>query len=566
MRSDGCENQMGHVARRSEQRRFIIQRHGSSTGHRCAERKMLKKAGYDTNVADLNNGYLVPSVTKYKTLLHDRREGLSMRSTTRSGIIGSITVQEKMTWTLREALRQKQRTFLRGAKCIAVNQDAGKGRTQIRIHAVNHSLESMWFMLALRQNTGTTGVDCMNATLAAIHDFCTPQVSPPRGVTVTTIAGAPDDALLAHMKDTVRAFCSDAGSDEILGIRLLIERGGFVRARHVLDKTHAWGRVVEKPQNADAFLQAVFNFWIADSGSVTNMIQHSPDIKRIFNRHVANVAEPTVKGRRVRSLSFSKIRFNSTAKPSGRAILWFEAVVATCYEVRVIRKGRVPAKTAQSFLSWIGSEKLLQMAMLADANVEALAQLRAFDTEASGAAALKSGLEHFLARIEFLFVEKGCGMADVGYTSIAIQILRRGFEIQVDATEWRQLRYSDEEFKTCCKRMVGWVRLVVKGLKAEFGGYELLFAWHIFDDALLKETEDDVDWGTSVLRVATSYGLDPTRLATEIGEVVPFVHRAKLRKPTAAVHEVCVDGFFAGLAEGLVVPNLYEALGHYLLH
>ena len=137
-----------------------------------------------------------------------------------------------------------------------------------------------------------------------------------------------DENLLQHVKDVVMVLCTDGGPDEVRGMRLL-RRDIFTNATHVLDKTHAACRIIEKPQKAEPFLDEVFDYWIYKNDSITNMIEHSPDIKETVARHVSNVVLPVVNPNRVRSLSFCKPRFNSTSKPTGRAILWVEALIAT---------------------------------------------------------------------------------------------------------------------------------------------------------------------------------------------------------------------------------------------
>eukprot|EP00973_Karenia_brevis_P094478 12422704-Karenia_brevis.AAC.1 len=85
------------------------------------------------------------------------------------------------------------------------------------------------------------------------------------------------------------------------------------------DPTHASGRFL-KVWTADHFLGAVFDLFIGHKGSIISLIQYSPDIQRIFAKHMGDSDgnSQVCQSSKISSVSFKKHRFNSAQEPLSR--------------------------------------------------------------------------------------------------------------------------------------------------------------------------------------------------------------------------------------------------------
>jgi len=128
---------------------------------------------------------------------------------------------------------------------------------------------------------------------------------------------------------------------------------------------HCTARLTRNPWEADSYLNETFNAFIEGPESIVKTAVHSPDIKSIFQNRVQQMetAGDLVAGR-IRDLSSAKQRFSSTQKPLGRFVLYFDAVVATAYELQTRREGTAHGKRGTHFLASIDEERTLTLAML----------------------------------------------------------------------------------------------------------------------------------------------------------------------------------------------------------
>ena len=237
--------------------------------------------------------------------------------------------------------------------------------------------------MGLVSDMGTTSHDLKNATEAIIREFCTCRVAPPR-VSQAKCEAKFDAELYDHITKSVIGLDADGASDEQRALRLLQE-ALFPNCLLLKDKTHATRRFLSRPWDADVYVKWLLAAFISGPESVCEMIQHSPDIQSMFNRHVNAVKNSFVNGTRIRNLKHAKHRFDSLQKPLQRFLLWLDAMWATAVEVACARKGRDPGKIATTFLDRLngeeGAEALIQLAMLADAADETMIVTRFFDTE-----------------------------------------------------------------------------------------------------------------------------------------------------------------------------------------
>ena len=132
-------------------------------------------------------------------------------------------------------------------------------------------------------------------------------------------------------KICLKVFVADAAADEIkagqtaqaFGSVKAVSKLGFRNLRHVLrDKTHASGRVLKRPFNADAFLAALMRSWVTSKTSPASIIQWSDVFSEHFNKAIQMMENSPVMSKFIRDLGFAKHRYNSLSKPLSRIILF----------------------------------------------------------------------------------------------------------------------------------------------------------------------------------------------------------------------------------------------------
>ena len=162
---------------------------------------------------------------------------------------------------------------------------------------------------------------------------------------------------------------------------------------------------------------------------------------------VRRLKECPFRANRIRDLQSAHHRHSSVARPLGRFVALFDAMLGTAQEsfgllrlkiwvlvftiyhcknlftgmvvFRILSKKTMP-KTVQccrEFLSQISSTDLLLLAMMADASDEELSLLRQFDQSYLPTSDVRSLVQNFLSKIEFLFL--CAGATKTGFTAYA---------------------------------------------------------------------------------------------------------------------------------------------------
>ena len=155
---------------------------------------------------------------------------------------------------------------------------------------------------------------------------------------------------------------------------------------------------------ADPYLWWVFRLFVCKTGSPAKLVQHSPARSDLFATHVNALETCPVSGSRIRKMKYVKCRFNSTAVPLQRSMLFFEATWRFCIDVVASRAGSDPAKDAGQFLTSLTEEAVVQAAMMAEGADEHLLVRRFFDKEGWDATSVGSELHNFLSRPEHVFI------------------------------------------------------------------------------------------------------------------------------------------------------------------
>ena len=230
-----------------------------------------------------------PSVEEFRKCLERRAKRESLRKSP----VGCIK-EWRLTWCLAEANKDQLMKLLRHVKSTTVSQDAQGQLLSVRFLSALDSKSSDAFvsgLLGLVNDWGAGSVDLSMAVRKAVQRLFIARWKPPRG-------WQGPRPLLRN----VRSFCqsvhfvaSDAAADETKAIRILAGRDHActaastalfpnVRSR-VRDSVHAAGRFTPK-WKVVPFLQETFMKYIRGNQSLTSVIWHSKDNKRLLNFHV----------------------------------------------------------------------------------------------------------------------------------------------------------------------------------------------------------------------------------------------------------------------------------------
>ncbi len=213
------------------------------------------------------------------------------------------------------------------------------------------------------------------------------------------------------------------------------------------------------------------------------IIENSDVHKATFERFVCEIERsPTADSVIQRAaLKTAKYRFESCATPMGRFVLWNDAVISTHMHIMRTRAGRREAKKSEDVLTFLDDERVLTVAMIADAGDEVLCLKRVTDTEACDPAEIKAACQALLKRIDFLFVQGKC--VHYGYTRHALGLLSkpRTIALRTGPKSFGSHRgVSAAIVERCLQRMRVWVWLAVTTMKAELPHWEVTLAFTIF--------------------------------------------------------------------------------------
>ena len=454
-----------------------------------------------------------PSVKDFEAIYKGLNERMSFRKVAPE-VARSRSKAIKMGWCLKEAILARRREQMRQAECIAIHQDGAGRHHAIMYTAVDSCLEITRGTLGIGRDVGGAADDIADAMTKMVIRFCTKNDALVPGVQAKLRL---DTHLAVRVFEKTILFDADGASNEQLA-GVLAAKGMFLNLKErVKDKTHASRRITGKAWSSDPRIWEVFDFLVTSKHSVTRLVENSDDIKSIFNKY-AQQAHNSLDGRRVRSMQFSKERFDSTSKPAARIVLWFEALVATCIEVSTTRTGQ-PQNRANEFLAWVTESRLLTMALIADASDEALGVTRFLDADHYDVAEAPSYLDNFLRRLHAMFLDEGCW--SVGYTKFALGQLKREIVFTVKGARrgiGGEGAITPAVQEECLKPFKAWVKQVHNQFDAEFSELELWSAFTVFDLTLVKTFDASILVGRRdqwLRRLARVYEVDCVTFANE---------------------------------------------------
>ncbi len=263
------------------------------------------------------------------------------------------------------------------------------------------------------------------------------------------------------------------------------------------------------------------------------LVAHSEVYKHTFSTFVKKMRRegrrcPTSKSARtIRHLRACKVRFESCTKPMGRCILYLSALLSTLIHVSLTRRGQRDAGVAEGHLQFIDNERVLTLAMLADAGDESLMLARYYDTGRHDPATALQKQDEFRMRIDFLFVRGKC--FTTGFTNYALEVLRRPYTVIVRNTpKTIGGGVSDVVRKRCLQRMQCWVWLATSTIRTEFPKWDITQCLTVFNlDVGDAQGESGRNRDMHVDRLAQILRLPPECLRAELDDVLPVAFQVK---------------------------------------
>ena len=259
--------------------------------------------------------------------------------------------------------------------------------------------------------------------------------------------------------------------------------------------------------------------------SVVQIIWNSHVFKEWFQNNCKHVETYDGQGNQVKNLKASKHRFESFQKPLGRLLLWLPAVIWTMHQITTEREGTTEATTMLQWVKHLSAEKLLMLAMMADASDEGLCLIRQVDDESTDIASLQSLVVCFLERTEMLFEQGGC-LQVMGYTRHIVSILEGdcGLHALVGEHVLALKAPSQVVISRCLERMRCWRKLACAVIQAEFPDCYLLSSFAVFDvnncdgNRNLSTTTE-----TQIQRLAKAFKVDLHHLRAQVEQLRPVV-------------------------------------------
>jgi hypothetical protein len=147
-----------------------------------------------------------------------------------------------------------------------------------------------------------------------------------------------------------------------------------------------------------------------------------------------------------------------------------------------VRRNTDEATLCKSFLTWVTTERLVQLAMLADAGDESIALTRICDREGIPTEDLPYHIQNFLDRINMLFVDGA--VVKSGYTAYMISLLRGPSLVLCVGNKLISVGGADSVtpalVQRCVLRLGCWTKMAQSVVEAEFPNFRIFTAFSLF--------------------------------------------------------------------------------------
>jgi hypothetical protein len=202
---EACQNSLAN---------WQLQRHARSQVHRQAVLHLLGVSVGPTG------GCLsgAPTMDSFRQLLLRMEEGEGERASARRQSGAKCSRKSRnMRWAIVEALREKDRAFLRKCTTIVLMRDERHTRLLVRYCASDKHLNVRRGFLGQTRGAGGTGSDIVSATSRVLRIFCTQKSGLPPGGRGTP---ACDKGLLRHIQDRIEILVADSAASELLAANI----------------------------------------------------------------------------------------------------------------------------------------------------------------------------------------------------------------------------------------------------------------------------------------------------------------------------------------------------------
>jgi hypothetical protein len=524
----------GNCAVRKPKKSQLVKHHESGR-HKRSTHQFLQLRGLDA----AGDSVAAPSVEEFAQLLQRIR-----RTELEAPRRGSYRKHTTMAWCLYEAHREVERKVLAKAVCVSLVQDASvRGPLLLTRYVACGPLlqRSSGIMRIARSGKHSGAQHLADAVLGSIREMATkgrkhacmyrPRQKPRRLV-----------AFARHLAAIVEVFVADGAADEQLAGRMLQRHSARASLNQTLpnlrlvvrDKPHAARRLLQRTLPKDTFINEMMKALLWSSGSLARLVQHSAPHQEAFRRHqIRHLARAA---KTLKNLSYAEHRFDSTARPLGRMVVHFEALVLTANDI--IRE-RAPKskdhKGANRALELLNTESMLQLGMVADACEIVVRFVRFLDKECFDISALPCHIQVLQASATDLFIRGGC-LKHSGYTRHMLELIRKPRLVLLSGGRPKTLGDvsgpSDSMVARCLGRMTNWWKLAEAVLRAEFPDWDLLLqfsAFHVPRDLAISE-------GTlnQMRKLSDFLGLDADSVIAEYDHLCPVANKFATQSPNAA--------------------------------
>ena len=358
-----------------------------------------------------------PSMEEFRDLWRTLRKTRRLEHPERKSGACRMKNSKKM-YCLAEAVRSRDRAFLRTSSCTSLTQDVStKGhRLLSRFASTNPSLECRQGILGMVRMKAGGHKSLLKATAEILVQASTAMwQAPPRDNRAdrphSKTAATTDRNQLENLRLTTKVWNTDFGADEFLAgkesccptagaVRPLLPNIEFVNR----DRAHGSRRVVMRPWLADPYAQALHQL-VTGQCSMMSCIQHSAAAKAWYQEYQKHMPKPIVKVQR--DMSLARHRFESASKPLAIECLTFHAVNMTAARFWTERqaRGKVGRDHLLAFTGEEGVERAIQMGMLADFALEGYHLTLFNDRERADPALLPHVATVYISTIKVLFVD-----------------------------------------------------------------------------------------------------------------------------------------------------------------
>ncbi len=438
-----------------------LRRHSQSTWHSSA---IAWAIGDQASFME-SFGQYAPTEIDFRALWNHIKAGNSRQHVP---TVGARLKLRRMSWCLAEAIRTAQWSFLRRCATIAVYLDKKGGDLSMRFTAATEDLDTACGYVGSVASYGGH-LSVIESSIRILQDFSTPGLGRPSAAHEERGTRPPPavlESLFDELKSKIEFHASDAEGAMTLASRKFKSVFPNTKAGQ-WDLAHGFRRILSRPWVKDAVIRHVVQTIVTGKSSIVRLVQNSPEFASWYRRHKSRSTSDI--GPRVVNFSFAAHRFDSTSKPLGRAILGLVPLIRTAMQIVRLRRGQPEALHAAHFLSFITTQRIVLMAMCADAADEANTLLRFVDKEVFAVEEVPEQCRLFLQKIELLFVGGRCRQS--GYTQWVLEALKHPVMFYVDGhvrVVGNKSGVAESCVQRCLERLAKWSRVARTVVAAEY--------------------------------------------------------------------------------------------------